>query len=74
MEYFHDNAGRCLRELVKLSEGTCQEICYVLDETGRVWKRFEKLETDAVSPAGIGYAVTEYHYDGNSNITKNVLT
>lgn len=54
MEYFHDNAGRCIRELVKLSEGTGQEIRYVLDETGRVRKRFEKLETDAVSPAGTG--------------------
>ena len=55
------------------SDDTFREIRYMLDETGRVNKRYERLEEDAVYTGDMPYSWTEYSYDANGNVTKVVL-
>ena len=68
-EYTYDEDGRLIREQEKTDENTFREQRYILDETGKVLKSCQKLEEEAVYPGTIGYAITEYTYDANGNVT-----
>ena len=73
LEYAYDRKGKLISESSRQDGDTFREIRYMLDETGRVLKRYERLEEDAVYTGDMPYSWTEYSYDGNGNVTKVVL-
>ncbi len=69
LKYEYDKAGRRIKELLKIRTDSYRELRYVYDKAGNMTEKYERLEDSAKCAGENSYAITEYNYDANRNIT-----
>lgn len=73
--YKYDCLNNKTFESFKINEKTTKYISYVYDKVGNLIEKKEEIKGEFISPEKKGktiWAITQYSYDGNGNITKIV--